>query len=109
VRYEVVDRSWSLRVATADVFDDGVEGLYGEFVYAVEVARVLHDPGCEWEEFRDTLWEFLSRVFGLEAAGSWPAGLPGAGEVPAGDARAVAGWLRELDGDVQRPGATPRS
>ena len=36
-----------------------------EYVYAIEMARGLHDPADDWEGFRDTLWRYLLRVFGM--------------------------------------------
>ncbi|MDX1621161.1 MAG: hypothetical protein R3320_09235 [Nitriliruptorales bacterium] len=36
-----------------------------EYVYAIEMARGLHDPADDWEGFRDTLWHYLLRVFGM--------------------------------------------
>lgn len=91
--------------------DVGLEGFGGfgreEFLYAVELARAQHDPETEWESFRDTLWTYLIRVFGLEDE-AWPAGLPDPAEGPGGDARAVAAWLDEAAGD-QRSAANPRA
>jgi hypothetical protein len=79
-----------------------------EFLYAVETARALHDPATEWDAFRDTLWQHLSRVFGLEAAGGWPSELPDPAAGPGGDAREVAAWFGETLHD-QRSGVRPRS
>jgi hypothetical protein len=36
-----------------------------EYLYAVEMARAVHDPGAEWNEFTEVLWSYLSRAFGL--------------------------------------------
>ncbi|MDX1744852.1 MAG: hypothetical protein R3324_02845 [Halobacteriales archaeon] len=36
-----------------------------EYVYAIEIARGLHDPAEDWEGFRDTLFGYLLGVFGL--------------------------------------------
>jgi hypothetical protein len=51
--------------------NDPPDGYREEFLYAVEVARALHDPAEDWEGFRDALWANLIRVFGIDAA-SWP-------------------------------------
>lgn len=55
----------------ADVVDgslfEGAAGDYREeFLYAVEIARAQHDPATDWDGFRDTLWEYLARVFGVD-------------------------------------------
>jgi hypothetical protein len=43
-------------------------GIYREgYLYAVEIARAQYDPCSEWVEFSDTLWNYLIRVFGLDA------------------------------------------
>ena len=78
-----------------------------EFLYAIEVARAQHDPATDWEGFRDTLWVYLIRVFGLQDPdATWPDGLPDPGEGPGGDARQVAAWLRaRLEGqESAKPG-----
>lgn len=66
-----------------------------EFLYAVEMARALHDPAADWEAFRDTLWSFLTRVLGLEDGEVWPDDLPDPARRVSGDATAVATWMRE--------------
>jgi hypothetical protein len=48
------------------VFDDGPDGYREEFLYAVEVARALHDPAEDWDGFCEALWAHLTRVFGIE-------------------------------------------
>jgi hypothetical protein len=48
------------------VFDDGPDGYREEFLFAVEVARALHDPAEDWEGFCEALWAHLTRVFGIE-------------------------------------------
>lgn len=56
---------------------DDLPGIYREeYLYAAEMARGLHDPATEWESFRDTLWNYVVRAFGLRAEtvtldGSW--------------------------------------
>ena len=79
-----------------------------EFLYAVELARAEHDPATDWEGFRDTLWSYLTRVFGVEDLSAWPPGFPDPAQGPGGDAREVAGWLGEADEDLQRSATTPR-
>jgi hypothetical protein len=47
---------------------EDLPGIYREeYLYAVEVARAQHDPCLEWVKFSDTLWNYLIRVFGLDA------------------------------------------
>lgn len=47
---------------------EDLPGIYREeFLYAAEVARAKYDPCLQWVEFRDTLWNYLIRAFGLEA------------------------------------------
>jgi hypothetical protein len=48
------------------VFDNDPDGYREEFLYAVEVARALHDPAEDWEGFCEALWAHLTRVFGIE-------------------------------------------
>jgi hypothetical protein len=50
------------------VFDDGPDCYREEYLYAVEVARALHDPAEDWDGFCATLWANLTRVFGIEDA-----------------------------------------
>jgi hypothetical protein len=95
-------------VGSVSLFDVAAEQYREEFLVAVEAARALHDPATEWELFRDILWEHLARVFGVEIQEGWPEVLPDPEHVPVGDARAVAGWLRQRDEDVQRSAAIPR-
>lgn len=88
---------------------EGESGSYREeFLFAVESARALHDPASEWVAFRDTLWAHLSRVFGVDVPDDWPEGLPNPAGGPGGDARSVAGWLRDGHEGDQRSAATPR-
>jgi hypothetical protein len=93
---------------SSELFDGEPDAYRDEFLFAVEAARALHDPAREWAAFRDTLWVYLSRVFGVDDPEGWPEGLPDPASGPGGDARVVAGWLRGLDGDVQRSAASPR-
>ena len=80
------------------------------YLYAMEIARARHDPDLEWEAFRETLWSYLTRVFGVDdAASSTLDGLPDLDEAPSGDAREVAAWLADLLGDGQRSAASPGS
>ena len=54
---------------------DDLPGIYREeYLYAVEVARGQHDPCLEWEDFRETLWRYLVRVFGIEDVTTTTAG-----------------------------------
>jgi hypothetical protein len=86
------------------VFDEVPEGYREEFLYAVEVARALHDPAEDWERFRDALWANLTRVFGIDATD-----VIGPSLASEGDATAeVDGRPREGDGG-HRSAATPRS
>ncbi len=81
--------------------DDGIRtedlpGIYREgYLHAVELARAQHDPSEDWEGFRETLWHSLIRVFGIEIDGPWPDDLPDPRGQVSGDARAVAGWMRD--------------
>jgi hypothetical protein len=61
-----------------------------EFLYAVEVARAQHDPSADWEGFRETLWSYLSRVFGVDLAADGR-GAGGADEPPTPTAASVRG------------------
>jgi len=94
-------------MSATDLLDDLPDVCREEYLYAVEVARALHDPGQDWEGFRDTLWSFLARVFGIDDAGSWPLGLPDPAAAPSGDAREVAAWIRRVGADGHR--STPTS
>lgn len=50
---------------------DDLPDIYREeYLYAVEMARGLHDPFLEWEEFTETLWRYLVRAFGLDVVTS---------------------------------------
>ena len=80
-----------------------------EFLYAIEMARALHDPGTDWDGFRDTLWSFLIRVFGLEDSEAWPADVPDPAEQVFGDAADVAAWMRERMEPDQSSMPMPRS
>lgn len=79
-----------------------------EFLYAVEMARALHDPLADWEGFRDTLWSFLTRVLGLEDGDVWPDDLPDPAGI-SGDATAVATWMRDRLEPDQSSMPIPRS
>ncbi|MFA9432842.1 hypothetical protein [Egicoccus sp. AB-alg2] len=105
--YALVD-VWEGGVTGDPLFEVSADRYREEFLVALEAARALHDPATEWELFRDTLWDHLSRVFGVEIQEGWPEGLPDHEHVPVGDARAVAGWLRQRDEDFQRSAAIPR-
>jgi hypothetical protein len=91
------------------MFASEPDGYREEFLFAVEAARALHDPATEWAAFRDILWAYLARVFGVGDAGGWPSDLPHPDDGPGGDARAVAAWFRETDEGDQRPAATSRT
>lgn len=80
-----------------------------EYLHAVELARVRHDPASDWEGFRETLWAYLVRVFGVEDGRDWPEDLPDpAGEI-SGDARHVAAWMQEQLERSQRSSSQPGS
>ena len=66
-----------------------------EYLYAVELARAEHDPATDWEGFRDTLWAYLVRVFGVDDPATCPPAAPDPDDGPGGDAREVARWLGE--------------
>jgi hypothetical protein len=90
------------------LFEVSADRYREEFLVAVEAARGLHDPSTEWVLFRDTLFEHLARVFGVDVEEGWPDGMPDPGAAPVGDARAVAGWLREHGEQPHRSAAMPR-
>ena len=87
---------------------DLTAGCREEFLYAVEFARAQHDPAADWEAFRDTLWAYLVRVFGVDDPAAWSAGLPEPDAGPGGDALEVAAWLGEEAGGGQRSVTTDR-
>ena len=89
-------------------FDDLTGEFREEYLYAVELARAQHDPTTDWEAFRDTLWIYLMRVFGLDDPAAWPAGMPDPVDGPGGEARQVAAWLGEASGEGQRSVTTDR-
>lgn len=93
-------------MGTEDLFDGDQDAYREEFLYAVEVARAQHDPATDWDGFRDTLWVYLLRVFGVEDSTAEPAVLPSADGGPRGGADAVA--VRDPDEGDQRSAATPR-
>ena len=95
-------------VATEDLFDGDPDAYREEFLYAVEVARSQHDPATDWDGFRDTLWAYLTRVFGVEDPAAEPAVHPTAGEGAGNHAHAVTGVVRDPDEGDQRSAATPR-
>lgn len=79
-----------------------------QYLYAIELVRVRHDPATDWEGFRETLWASLIRVFGLEVDERWPEDLPDPRGQVSGDAREVAAWMRQrLDESGQ--GSSPRA
>ena len=80
-----------------------------EFLYAMEMARALHDPATDWDGFRDTLWLFLIRVFGLQDGEGWPDNVPDPAGQVSGDAAAVTAWMRERMEPDQSPMPMPRS
>jgi hypothetical protein len=80
-----------------------------EYLYAIEMARALHDPANDWSAFRDTLWSFLIRVFGLEDGADWPDDLPDPAGQVSGDAADVAAWMRERMESGQSSIPMPRS
>jgi hypothetical protein len=80
-----------------------------EYLYAVEMARALHDPATDWDGFRDTLWAFLIRVFGLEDGEAWPGDIPDPSGQVSGDADAVAAWMLERMEPDQSSMPMPRS
>lgn len=52
---------------------DDLPDIYREeYLYAVEIARAMHDPHSDWEAFRETLWVYLTRVFGVDDAYTCP-------------------------------------
>ena len=80
-----------------------------EFLYAIEMARALHHPATDWDAFRDTLWSFLIRVFGLEDGEGWPEDVPDPVGQVSGDAAEIATWMREQMKHHQSPSPMPRS
>ena len=82
--------------------------LREEFLYAVEFARAQHDPAADWEAFRDTLWAYLVRVFGVDDPAVWSAGLPEPHGGAGGDGYGVAAWLGVEPGGGQRSVTTDR-
>ena len=95
-------------VSGVDVGSDELTACREEYLYAVELARAQHDPATDWEAFRDTLWVYLTRVFGLDDPAASPAGMPDPVDGPGGDAREMAAWLGEASGDSQRSVTTHR-
>jgi hypothetical protein len=91
-----------------DVFDNDPDGYREEFLYAVEVARALHDPAEDWEAFRDVLWANLTRVFGIEDPASLP-GVAGSDLEPGVGVGPGADPLRPAGGADQRSAARPRA
>ncbi len=75
---------------------EDLPGIYREgYLHAIEIARAQHDPSQDWEEFRETLWHSLVRVFGVEIDEPWPADLPDPRGQVSGDAHMVASWMRD--------------
>ena len=89
-------------------FDDLTAGCREEFLYAVEFARAQHDPATDWEGFRDTLWAYLVRVFGVDDPAVRLVGVPESDDRPGEDPREVAAWLGEDPGSGQRSAITDR-
>ena len=79
-----------------------------EFLYAVELARAQHDPATDWEGFRDTLWAYLVRVFGVDDPAAWTTGLLEPGDGRGEDVREMAAWFGEVPGGGQRSVTTDR-
>jgi hypothetical protein len=88
--------------------EDHMGACREEYLYAVELARAMHDPAADWEAFRDTLWAYLMRVFGIDDPTAWPAEMPDPVDGPGGDAREMSAWLGEASGDGQRSVTTRR-
>ena len=52
---------------------DDLPEIYRQgYLHAIENARAEHDPGTDWDGFREYLWEALIRVFGLDVPDPWP-------------------------------------
>ncbi len=46
---------------------DDLPAIYRDgYLHAIESAREHHDPGTEWDAFREYLWAALEQVFGVE-------------------------------------------
>jgi hypothetical protein len=89
------------------VFENDPDGYREEFLYAVEVARALHDPAEDWEGFREALWTNLTRVFGIEDPASM-SDFAGSGQVAdAGVGTPTEARARRAGGAGQRSAATP--
>lgn len=37
-----------------------------EYLHAVEIAKAIHDPGSDWDNFVEALWLALVPAFGLD-------------------------------------------
>jgi hypothetical protein len=37
-----------------------------EYMHAVEIAKAIHDPGSDWDNFVEALWLALVPAFGLD-------------------------------------------
>lgn len=79
--------------------EDIPEILWQEYVHAIEVARALHNPADDWEQFRETLWNYLIRVFAVDLEdNTWPDEFPTSSEVPDQALRkggaGIADWMR---------------
>ena len=61
---------------------DDLPAIYRQgYLHAIESARAEHDPGTDWDGFREYLWEALIRVFGLDVPDRWPEQVTSAGSV----------------------------
>lgn len=89
--------------------DLGANSAREEYLYAIEMARAVHDPASDWDAFRDTLWSYLIRVIGLEDGEAWPHDLPDPAGQVSGDAAEVAAWMRARMEPSQSSIPMPRS
>ena len=83
-----VERDGVTAAHLADIYREG-------YLYAIEIARAEHDPGTDWDRFREHLWQSLKRVFGVDVDDPWPEELPHPAGQVSGDAREVAAWIRQ--------------
>lgn len=46
---------------------EGLPDVYREeYLHAVEIAKAIHDPGSDWDNFVEALWLALVPAFGLD-------------------------------------------